>query len=591
MMGSVMAAEARRLPSNGELAGLFQTIADYLALDGQSTYRILAYQRAAAVVRDHPVSVADMAVGGELRQLPGVGQAIEAKVLEYISTGKVRFLEDLRERFPEGLLEVMALPGMGPKKTSLVWQSASVGDLRDLERACRERRIRGLPGMGEKTEARILQTLETRAARAETGGGAAPRRLLAVVEPQAAHLVETLRAHPAVAAADYAGSVRRRRPTVRDIDIVVASAEPARVMDFFAGLPQLEQIDEQGETKLSGKSHTGLAVDLRVVPLESYGNLLQHLTGSAEHNVALRGHAQRRGYKISEYNVAHLESGRLVTCATETEVYELVGLRYIPPELRENQGEIEAAEKGLLPELIQIRDIRGDLHVHSDWTDGRASLEQMALAARERGLEYICFCDHSQSLAMTGGLGPERLMAQVEAIRALDSRLDGIIVLAGIEVDILADGRLDLPDETLAELDFVTASIHSGFGQSEAQLTERLARALRNPYVRSIAHPSGRLLGRRDPYEFDLETVARLAAETGTFLEINGSPDRLDLTAPAARRAAALGVRIVICSDAHSTSDFDNLDRGVGEARRGWLSAEDVANTCTWEELRAFLAR
>ena len=236
-------------------------------------------------------------------------------------------------------------------------------------------------------------------------------------------------------------------------------------------------------------------------------------------------------------------------------------------------------------------DLRGDLHVHSDWTDGRASLEQMALAARERGLEYMCFCDHSQSLAMTGGLGPERLMAQVEAIRALDSRLDGIILLAGIEVDILADGRLDLPDETLAELDFVTASIHSGFGQSEAQLTERLARALRNPYVSSIARPSGRLLGRRDPYEFDLETLARLAVETGTFLEINGSPDRLDLTAPAARRAAALGARVVICSDAHSTGDFDNLNRGVGEARRGWLSAEDVANTSAWEELRALLAR
>jgi DNA polymerase (family 10) len=464
-----------------------------------------------------------------------------------------------------------------------------VGDLRDLERACREGRIRGMPGMGERSEAKLLQTLEARAARAAAAGGAAPRRLLALVEPQAARLVEALRTLPVVAAADYAGSLRRRRATVRDIDIVAASFEPAKVMDFFGKLPELERIDERGETKLSGRTHTGLGVDLRVVPPESYGNLLQHLTGSAEHNVALRGHAQRRGYKISEYNVEHLESGRLFTCATETEVYGLVGLSYIPPELRENQGEIEAAERSGLPDLIEPQDLRGDLHVHSDWTDGRATLEQMSVAARARGLDYVCFCDHSQSLAMTGGLGPERLMTQVEAIRALDARLDGIVLLAGIEVDILADGRLDLPDEVLARLDFVTASIHSGFAQSQTQIMERLAGAMSNPYVRSIAHPSGRLLGRRDPYEVDLEALARLAAETGTFLEINGSPDRLDLTAPAARRAAALGAKMVICSDAHSPSDFDNLERAVGEARRGWLGTRDVANTSSWEQLQAYL--
>ena len=578
-------ADRNRLPSNAELAVMFQTIADYLALDGQSTYRILAYEKAATLFRDHPMSIAQMASRGELRDLPGVGQAIEAKVLECAATGDAVFLQGLRARYPEGLLAVMRLPGMGPKKTRLVWELAGVAGLSDLEQACRERRIRGLPGMGEKTEAKLLATIETwaaRAAEAEAGAGP-PRRLRSVVEPQAGRLVHALRALPEVAAADYAGSLRRGRATVRDIDLVVASTVPGAVMDAFAILPELAQIEERGETKLVARTHTGLGVDLRIVPPASYGNLLQHFTGSAQHNVALRGHAQRRGYKVSEYHVEHLASSRQIACANEAAVYELVGLSYIPPELRENQGEIEAAEAGSLPDLIDLPDLRGDLHVHSDWTDGRFTLEQMALAARQRGLDYLCFSDHSQSLAMTGGLGTERLLAQIEAIRELDARLEGIRLLAGIEVDILADGRLDLPDHALAQLDFVTASIHSGFGQSQTQIMARLTGAMRNPHVRSIAHPSGRLLGRRDPYQVDLETLARVAAETGTFLEINGCPDRLDLSAPAARRAAALGATLVICSDSHGTSDFDNLGFAIGEARRGWLSAADAANTRPWE--------
>jgi DNA polymerase (family 10) len=577
------ASAGRPLPTNAELAAVLQTIADYLALDLQSTYRILAYEKAAAVIREHPVSVAELAVRGELRSLPGVGEAIEAKVVEYLTTGEVGFLERLRERYPEGLLTVMRLPGMGPKKTRLVWEGAGVADLRDLERAAKEGRLRGLPGRGEKTEANLLRALEAWAAR--TAGPEGGRRLRALVEPQAARLVEALRALPQVRAADYAGSLRRCRATVRDIDLVAASDEPAAVMAAFAAHPELARVEAQGETKLAATTHSGLGLDLRIVPPESYGNLLQHFTGSADHNVALRAYAQRRGYKISEYHVEHLASGRLIRCAAEPEVYESVGLSYIPPELREAQGEIEAAEKGELPALIVLGDLRGDLHVHSDWTDGRASLEQMAVAARERGLEYLCFCDHSQSLAMTGGLGPDRLRAQIEAIRALDARLEGIRLLCGIEVDILADGRLDLPDDVLAELDFVTASIHSGFGQAPAQIMDRLTRAMRNPYVRAIAHPSGRLIGRRDPYEVDVEVVARVAAETGTLLEINGSPDRLDLTAPAARRAAALGARLIISSDAHAPADFENLYWAVGEARRGWVTADQVANTRPWEEL------
>jgi DNA polymerase (family 10) len=571
------------LPSNSELAEVFQTIAEYLALDGESPYRVSAYEKAAALFREHPVSIAEAASRGALRELPGVGKAIEAKVHEYLDAGEVQFLERLRERYPEGLLTIMRLPGMGPKKTRLVWEAAGVADIRDLERAGQEGRLREIPGMGEKTEAKLLAAIEAWVVR--MAGGEEPRRLRALVEPQAARLVAALRTLPVVTAADYGGSLRRLRATVRDIDLVAASSDPVTVMDAFSILPEVARVDERGETKLTAKAHTGLGIDLRIVPPQSYGNLLQHFTGSADHNVALRGHAQRRGFKISEYHVEELATGRQITCATEEEIYALVGLSYIPPELREDQGEIEAAESGLLPDLIERPALRGDLHVHSDWTDGRATLEEMALAARANGLDYLCFCDHSQSLAMTGGLDPERLQTQIEAIRALDARLEGIRLLAGIEVDILADGRLDLPDEALARLDFVTASIHSGFGQSQARIMERLTSALRNPYVRALGHPSGRLLGRREPYPVDIEALACLAAETGTYLEINGSPDRLDLAAPAARRAAALGATMVICSDAHSPADFQNLGFGVGEARRGWLTVADVANTRPWEEI------
>ncbi|MCX8032394.1 MAG: DNA polymerase/3'-5' exonuclease PolX [Thermoleophilia bacterium] len=571
------------LPSNGELAQLFQSLADYLALDGESLYRILAYEKAAELFRDHPVSVAELALRGQLRELPGVGQAIEAKVLEYINKGEISALEELRARYPEGLLEVMHLPGMGPKKTRLVYEGAGVVDLRSLERACREGRIRTIPGLGEKTEAKILQALE--AWEQQRAAGGERRRLRAIVEPQAARLVEALRTFPSVVAADYAGSLRRLRSTVRDIDLVAASLEPQTVMKAFASLPEIAEVKEQGDTKLVSVTHSGLNVDLRIVAPESYGDLLQHLTGSADHNVALRAHAQRLGYKVNEYNIEHLATGKKITCPTEPEVYHTLGLAFIPPELRENQGEIEAAQTGALPQLIELSDLRGDLHVHSDWTDGRATLEQMALAARERGLAYICFCDHSQSLAMTGGLNPERLLAQVEAIRRLDAALDGIKLLAGVEVDILADGRLDLPDWVLAQLDFVTASIHSGFSQPQSKIMERLEAAMRNPHVDSIGHPSGRLLGRRDPYHVDVEALARLAAETQTYLEINGSPDRLDLSATAARRAVALGAQLVICSDAHGPEDFENLRYGVQEARRGWLRAVDVANTRSWEEV------
>ncbi len=570
-------------PSNGELADLFATIAGYLALEGESTYRILAYEKAADLFRRHPLSIADLAVKGDLRGLPGVGAAIEAKVLEFLNTGDVGLLAELRGRYPQGVLEVMRLPGVGPRTARRLWDEALIGDLDDLEAACHEGRVCALPGMGEKTQAKLMRALEARTT-ALDGRSGPIRLLLAEVRPQAESLRDALRASSQVICADCAGSIRRRRSTVRDIDLVVGSHHAGPVMDTFGALPQVAHIDQRGETKLVAITHTGLNVDLRVVQPESYGNLLQHLTGSAAHNVALRGYAQRRGLKISEYGIEEAASGKTVTCATEVEVYGLLGLEYIPPEMREDQGEIQASAAHALPQLIERDHLRGDLHVHSTWTDGKATIEDMAEAAQKAGLEYLCFSDHSQALAMTGGLGPERLEAQIEAIRELDAHLD-IKVLAGIEVDILLDGRLDLPDDVLSRLDFVTASIHSGFRQSREDIMKRLLSALRNPHVDSIAHPTGRLINRREGYPFDSETVARVAAETGTFLEINGSPDRLDLDGASARRAVELGATLVICSDAHHPRDFVNLVWGVDEARRGWVTADDVANTRPWAAL------
>jgi DNA polymerase (family 10) len=569
-----------RLPSNPELADLFQKIADYLALDGQSLYRILAYEKAVALFRAHPVSVSEMALRGDLRALPGVGQAIETKVIEYVTTGRLTLLEEMSERYPEGVLDVMHLPGVGPKTARKLWELAHIAGVDMLKQACAEGRIRGLPGMGEKTEQNFLRAVQSWEARAAETPRA--RRLLSEVEPQAVHFVELLRALPATVAADYAGSLRRHRSMVRDIDLVVGSSDPFSVMEAFAALPELHGIEERGETKLAAATHTGLGLDLRVLEPASYGNLLQHFTGSAAHNVALRAYAQRRGLKISEYNVEHVETGRLTTCPTEAEVYGMLDLAYIEPELRENQGEIEAAADGALPDLIELSDLKGDLHVHSDWSDGRATMEEMALGARSAGLEYLCFCDHSHSLSVRGGISAERLLAQIEAVRELDARIDGIRLLAGSEVDILVDGNLDWPDDILARLDFVTASIHSGFSQPRDQIMRRLTGAMRNPYVRSIGHPTGRLLTRRDPYDVDIDELAAVAVETGTFLEVNASRDRLDLSAPAIRHVVALGATLVVCSDAHHPDDFANLKFAIWEGRRGWLEARRVANTRPW---------
>ena len=572
-----------RLLGNRELADLFQLIADYLSLDGESVYRVLAYQKAADVFREYPTSVIQLARDGCLQTLSGIGPAIEDKVREYLGEGSIALLEKLRARYPEGVLDLVKLPGVGPKKAKALWTALGIDGIASLAEAIRQGRVREIPGMGARTEENLLRALEAYEQRSESGD---QRQLIGTVETLADSLVTALRGMPGVERADYAGSLRRRRSTIRDLDLVVASTEADAVMDAFERLPQVAAVNERGPTKLVARAHRGLSVDLRIVAPASYGNLLQHSTGSAEHNVALRGYAQRHGLKVSEYGIEETATGRVIVCGTEEEVYGALGLPWIPPELREDRGELEAARAGTLPSLVTLGDIRGDLHVHSDWSDGRTTMEKMALAAQEVGLEYVCFCDHSQSLGMGKGLTPSEVLRQVDEIRALDERLPGITLLAGSEVDILADGRLDFPDDILAQLDFVTASIHSGFQESVERIMERLAAAAENPHIDAIGHPTGRILGRRDPYPVDIERLVDLAAATNTLLEINASYHRLDLCAAHARLATQHGATLVICSDAHSPADFQMLRFGVDEARRGWVDADEVANCLPVEEFR-----
>ena len=576
------------LPSNGELASALRTIADYLAIEGESTFKILAYQRAADTFRDHPLSIAAMAREGSLRDIPGVGEAIQAKVAEYLERGTTTYLTEQRARYPGDILALTRLPGIGPKTVKKLWDHLGISSLDELRAAAENESIRNIPGLGPKSEANLLQALSAREARSE-------RFLLGEIDPLANRLIGALSEMDTVTRVEGAGSLRRRRSTVHDIDLAASTEDPEATAEGFSKLREIALISERGRAKVVGRTQSGINVDLRLSAPASFGNMLQHLTGSAEHNVALRGYARSLGMSISEYALSEEEGrneeegGRQYSYPTEEEVYEHLGMPCIPPELREGQGELEAAREGRLPRLISRQDLRGDLHVHSDWSDGRAGLEEMVQAARERGLEYICFSDHTQSLSVAGGLTPDRLRRQTARIRELNEQMPDITLLSGTEVDILTKGSLDLPDTVLEELDYVTASIHSGLRSSEAEIMRRLESAMLNPHVDAIGHPTGRLLGRRDPYPVDMERIASLAAETGTFLEINASFERLDLSARHARKAKESGATMAICSDAHSPAGFDLLDYGVGEARRGWLEPGEVANTLPLEELRSIL--
>ncbi len=569
------------MPQNRAIAERFALIADMLEITGESIFRINAYRRAARAIDSLTEDVAAIAARGELTEIAGIGKATAEKIVEFLQSGTMKAYEELAASLPPGLPALMAVPEVGPKTALLLYQKLGITSIDELEAAAKAGRIRDLPRMGAKTEENILKGIAMVRRSAE-------RRPLGVVLPVAEELVALLRAVPGVKDIDVAGSLRRRKETIRDIDVLVISKAAEQVMDAFVHAPQVTQVLSHGPTRSSVVLNVGLQADLRVVEPASYGAALQYFTGSKEHNVALRERAVRKGLKLNEYGVWRVKDEHRVAGKTEVDVYKAVGLPWIPPELREDQGELDAAAAGKLPKLIEPGDIRGDLHVHTKWSDGSESAEAMAAAARHLGHEYICITDHSQSLKMAGGVPVSELREHVTQVRRLSDRA-GIAVLIGTECDILANGSLDYPGALLAELDVVIASVHTRFNMSREEMTKRIIKAMESEHVDILGHPTGRLLGVRDPYEVDIEAIVDGAARTGTALEINAAPERLDLKDIHVKLARERRVRLEIGTDAHTSGHLSHMPLGVSTARRGWVEAKDVINTLPLEKLRDLL--
>jgi DNA polymerase (family 10) len=569
---------------NFEVARQFDLMADLLEIKGENPFRIRAYRRAAQSIESLTEDVAVVAAEGRLDEVPGIGKDLAGKIDEYLETGRIREIEAARKGVPAGLVEMMNVPGLGPKKARLLYEKAGVHDLGRLEKLARAGKLRGLPGVQARTEANILKGITVLR-------GGQERMLLGRALPLGQELAGALERLREVKQLCIAGSIRRRRETVGDIDILVTSAKPEAVMKAFVALPQVGEVLERGGTKASIRHREGIQVDLRVVEPDAFGAALVYFTGSKQHNIRIREMAVKKGLKISEYGVFKEPSGRRVAGATEQDVYAAIGLPWIPPELREDSGEVEAALRGKLPRLVEVEDIRGDLHAHTDATDGHHSIDALIGAARERGYEYIVVSDHSKSATVAGGLSAEELLAHVEKIHAARRRHRGIRILAGSECDILADGALDYPDEVLARLDIVIGAVHAGFKQPKAQMTRRICAALANPYVSILAHPTGRLIGEREPYDVDLERVFQTAKRHGKAVEINAQPQRLDLNDVHARRAHELGVLVAINTDTHYLDHLKSIELGVATARRGWIGPDEVINTWPLKKLEAWLQR
>jgi DNA polymerase (family 10) len=570
---------ARALPSNAELADQFELLADLLELDGADAFRLTAYRRAATRIRESAVPVAQLALDHQATRLSGIGTTIENKIVEYTETGDLSAIAKLRDRLPTGLVEVMHVPGLGPKTARKLHTELGVASTADLRAAAEAQQLRALPGLGPKTEEKVLAALSKPKAKIER------KTLLGRVLPAVERAVGELREHPAAERVSEAGSVRRRCETVRDLDIIATASDPSALTTHFAELPWVAEVVARGSTKATVVSHDGLRFDLRVVPPESYGNLLQHFTGSKAHNVALREEAVGRKLSVSEYGVTNTDTGEVFTATDEEELYAFLGYAWIPPELRENRGELAAARNGSLPRLVELDDMAGDLHAHTDWSDGRGTLEEMVETARGLGRRYLAICDHARRLR------DGRLERQAEDIAAVNESVSGIRVLSGVEVDIRADGSVDLADDQLAERDWVMASVHSGFDKPRAELTKRLVAAMEHPHVDCIGHPTGRKINRREAYEVDFEALLDKAVETGTFLEINSQPDRLDLIDTHARAAAEAGVRIVVSTDAHRTHELAYLDLGVAQSRRAWLTPDQIVNARPWRDVQKLMKK
>ncbi|MBA3060659.1 MAG: DNA polymerase/3'-5' exonuclease PolX [Nitrospirae bacterium] len=562
---------------NQEIAGIFNEIADLLEIKGENPFRIRAYRRAAQNIEGHAKNIADLS-REELLEIPGIGKDLADKIEEYLKTGKVTSYEDLKKEVPEGLAELLSVPSLGPKTAKLLHERLKIKNIDELEKFARDHKLAGLPGIKEKTEENIIRGIEMLRRGKE-------RQPLGRVLPIASDIVEYLKKNAPVKKISVAGSLRRMKDTVRDIDILITSSNPHDVMKTFVHLPDVKEVLMQGPTKSSIITREGIQVDLRVVEEESFGAALAYFTGSKEHNIRLRAMAVKKGLKINEYGIFREKDNKKLGGKNEEDIYNILGLQYVPPEMREDTGEIEAALNNALPKLIELKDIRGDLHVHTNQSDGSHTVEELISAAKEKGYEYIAITDHSKGLGIARGLNEERLMEEKKTIDALNKKLRGFKLLMGIEVDIRSDCRMDFSDEVLAKMDIVVASIHSGFRQSKEQMTKRLVSAMKNPYVSVIAHPTGRLIGERDPYEVDMDYILKIAKETGTALEINAYPLRLDLNDIHAKKAKELGIKFVISTDAHLTSQFDYMHYGVSIARRGWIEKKDVLNTLGYNQL------
>jgi DNA polymerase (family 10) len=571
--------------SNAAIAQALEELGDLYELDGAIVHRVLAYRSAARAVREASVSVGALAREGRASELPGIGKTLQEKILALVATGTIPAAEKLRAKFPPGLIAITRLPGLGPKRARLLHSELGVDSPQALREAARAQRLRTVRGLGPKLEESVLTALEE--LDASPGERPAPRTLL----PRALEIGEELVASLRVLAGEgaqieLAGSARRRADSVKDIDIVATTTRPTTLAKSLRKLTQIEHVSSAGKSGARARTHSGIGVDLRIAAPAQLGNLLQHFTGSGRHNAALREAAVRSGLHVSEYGILDDATGATETCVGEQQVYERLGLAYIEPELREDRGELEAARTGTLPVLVELQDIRGDLHSHTIASDGHSTIEEMALAARERGYEYLAITDHSASHGFGNDVSAEQLRRQIELVHEADARIEGIELLAGSEVNILPDGSLDYDDALLAQLDWVIASVHTSFAMDARAMTERMIAAIEHPAVDAIGHPTGRLIERREPYAIDLDAVFAAAVRTGTMLEINANPDRRDLSDLHARAAARAGVTLVIDSDAHRTRTLANMCWGVATARRAWLTKDDIANTRPWEELR-----
>lgn len=567
---------------NEEVARILENIAKLLSLKkGESLFRIRAYQEASRAIEATSEDIEDVYRAKKLEEIPGVGPSIATKIKEYLETGNIKYYEGLKKQVFAPAIELLEVPTIGPARARLLYEQLGIKDLSEFQKAAKEKKLQQLPGFGLKLEEKILREAERVTTRTK-------RLLLGVALPAAENVVDLLKDNPQVLDINPAGSIRRMKETIGDIDILISSNKPTEVIEAFTYLPIVQEVISAGPTKSSVLTSDNLQIDVRVIKPSEYGSALQYFTGSKDHNISVREVAVAKGWKLSEYGLFDKQNRRIAG-KTEEEVYHALGMDFIPPELREDQGEIKVAMQHKLPQLIELKSIKGDLQVHTTWSDGYDPPEKMIEEAIRRGYEYMAFTDHSQSLGVAGGLTPKELKAQRLLIDKLNKRFRPFRVLYGAEVNIKADGSLDYPDEVLAELEIVVAGVHSAFGQTKEQITQRIIKALQNPYVTLLSHPTGRIFFQREGYEVDLEAVFKAASDTGVVLEINGQPDRLDLDGSCAKEAKEMGVKLSCNTDAHSARQLENMRYAVATARRGWIEAEDVLNTLSLAQLLKFI--